>query len=85
MVNGLPYNPRFQGTVERIHITLRNSLLSLYLENINSFDIENALFKTMNIYNKSIHRITKFSPNEVFYSTNEDFFKIIKNNVIDKF
>lgn len=85
MVNGLPYNPRSQGTVERIHITIRNSLLSLYLENINSFDIENALFKTMNVYNKSIHRITKFSPIEVFYSTNEDLFKLIKNNIIDNF
>ena len=57
MINGLPYNPRWQGSVERIHITIRNSLLSLYLENINAFNLEKSLKKTMNVYNKTIHRM----------------------------
>ena len=33
-IKGLPYNPRNQGAVERIHITIRNALFSLYLEDI---------------------------------------------------
>ena len=51
MINGLPYNPRAQGAVERIHITIRNSLLSMFLENINEFNLENSLVRAVNIYN----------------------------------
>ena len=29
-INSLPYNPRSQGTVERIHITIRNILLGIF-------------------------------------------------------
>ena len=85
MINGRPYNPRAQGAVERIHITIRNSLLSMFLENINKFNLENSLVRAVNIYNKTIHRITKHTPNEIFYSSNEDFFKLIINNILDNY
>ena len=85
MINGLPYNPKSQGSVEWTHSTIRNSLLSIYLENINDFNIEASLIKVMNIYNKSIHKITKYTLNEVFYSSNEELFKIIKNNIINHY
>ncbi len=39
----------------------------------------------MNIYNKTIHRIKKYTPNEVFYSTNNDLFLKVKNNIIDNY
>ena len=45
LINGLPYNPRSQGGVERIHITIRNSLLALYLENSIDFNLELSLKK----------------------------------------
>ena len=71
--------------MERIHITIRNSLLSIFLENIHEFNIETALRKVMNIYNKTNHRITKFSPNEIFFSTNKELFLKVKNNIIENY
>lgn len=85
LVNGAPYNPRAQGVVERIHITIRNSLLSIFLENLKEFNIERALKKVMNIYNKTKHRITKFTPNEIFFSTNKDLFLKVKNHIIENY
>ena len=58
-------------------------LLSYYLENINIFDLNSSLKKVMNIYNKTKHNITKYSPNEVFYSINESLWKKIYNNIMD--
>ena len=50
LINGLPYNPRSQGIIERLHLTIRNNLLAIYLEEINSFNIESSLHKVMNNY-----------------------------------
>ena len=85
IINGLPYNPRSQGAVERIHITVRNQLLALYLENIVEFNLETAIVKVMNIYNKAIHKVTKYSPNEIFYSHDENLFKKVHENILDFF
>ena len=71
IINGLPYNPRSEGIVERIHLAIRNSLLAIYLEDINTFNLETSLYKVMNNYNKSIHNVTLFSPFEVFYNSKE--------------
>ena len=57
-------NPRSQGAVEHIHTTIRNVLLSIFLENINSFNLETSIIKVMNIYNRKIHKTTKYTPNE---------------------
>ena len=46
-------------------------------------NIETALAKVMNIYNKTVHKVTKFSPYEVFYNKKEEFHKIIYNNIIN--
>ena len=55
------------------------------MENIHEFNIETALRKVMNIYNKTKHRITKFSPNEIFFSTNKELFLKVKNNIIENY
>ena len=75
MIHGLPYNPRSQGSVERIYLTIGNALLSIYLENINSFDLEFALSKVMNNYNNIVHSITKFTPNEIFLTIMKIYLK----------
>jgi hypothetical protein len=86
IINGLPYyNPRNQGAVERIHITVRTQLLALYLENISEFNLETAIVKAMNIYNKAIHKVTKYSPNEVFYSHDENLFQKVHDNILEFF
>ena len=85
IITGLPYNPRSQGAVERIHVTIRNSLLSIFLENINEFHLEHSLKKVINIYNRTVHRVTKFTPNEIFFNSNEEFFKTVKSNIINNY
>ena len=45
-------------------------------ENINLFNIEIAIKKVMNVYNKSLHKTIKFIPNEVFYNNNANFIKL---------
>ena len=67
MINGSPYNPHSQGTVERLHNTIRNMLLTFYLENTENFDIEFSLKKVMNSYNNSVHKTTKYTPNEIYF------------------
>ena len=61
---------------------MRNALLSLFLENINSFNLETSLIKVMNVYNKSIHKTAKHSPYEVFYSKNETLYKEIHDKIL---
>ena len=75
IINTLPYNQRSQGAVERIHITVRTQLLALYLENISEFILETAIVKAMNIYNKAIHKVTKYSPIEVFLVMKQVYLK----------
>ena len=74
LINGHRYNPRSKRAVERIHTSIKNILLGIFLNDINDFNIEIALLKAVNIYNNNIHRITKYSPNKIFYSNNKELF-----------
>ena len=58
-------------------------LLAGYLENIQQFNIEISIKKVMKRYNRTKHKTTKFAPNEIFYNTSEEFYKIIYNNTFD--
>ena len=83
MVNGKPYKPRSQGVVERVHRTIRNGLIAKFIENIKNFNLESSLKLVVNNYNRTVHSVTKFQPNEVFYSTDNELFKKVYNNIID--
>ena len=83
MINSLPYNPHAQGSVERLHFTIRNMLLSEYIENYSNFNIEYSLDNVMNIYNQLVNRTTKYSPNEIFYNTNPEFHKVVYKNILE--
>ena len=37
----------------------------------------------MNTYNKTVHKVTKFTSFEVFYNSNNEFYKIIYNNTLE--
>ena len=39
----------------------------------------------MNIYNKAIHKVTKYSPNEVFYCHDENLFQKVNDNTLEFF
>ncbi len=77
MINDDPYSPNSQGMVERIHLTIRYALLSVFLDDELNYDIIRALPIVMNNYNNTIHRTTNHTPYEVFYIKN----KVLFNNV----
>ena len=83
IVNGRPYNPWSQGAVERIHVTIRRELISKFLENINNFNLEESLKKTITNYNRIKHRVTKYSPIEVFFSNEKSLFENVYKNILD--
>ena len=87
----MPYHPHSQGASERIHKTIRSALVNVYLENINNFNLVEALNKVVKNYNRKIHTVTKFSPIEIFYSNNKNLFDdvykigekcLISNNIL---
>ena len=43
MINGRPYNPRKQGIIGRVQVTIRKSLISKYLEDIKYLNLKQDL------------------------------------------
>jgi hypothetical protein len=41
-IKGRPYNPKSQEIVERVHQTVRNGLICIYLENKDKFNLKNS-------------------------------------------
>ena len=82
-IHGKPYNPHSQGTVERVHKTVKTMLICKYLENPNSFDIYKNLDIVVSVYTNTKHRTTFYKPIEVFYSKDEKLFEKIKFNTIN--
>ena len=82
-VHGLPYKPHSQGVCERVHKTIKTSLIIKKLGSKRNFNIEASLEEINKIYNKTIHNVTKASPYELFFSTSINFLKTIKNNIIN--
>ena len=70
-------------TVERIHKEIRKGLLYILLEDTKNFNIKKALKKVMNNYNNTVHVVTKYTPNEIFYTSNEELLKNVYNNTYD--
>ncbi len=79
----MPYHPHSQGACERIHKTIRSALVNVYLENINNFNLVEALNKVVKHYNRTIYTVTKFSPIEIFYSSNKNLFDDVYKNTIN--
>lgn len=77
----MPYNPHSQGVVERFHKTVKDGLYCQYIDDPEKFDIQLNLDILIKKYNNHIHSSTKFTPNEIFYSKNEDLFKTVLSNI----
>jgi len=84
-IHGTPYNPHSQGVVERFHKTIKDSLLCLYSDGPDSFDIVENLDIVIKKYNNHIHRSTKYSPNKIFYSDNQKLFEEVLLNIKNSF
>ena len=82
-MHGKLYNPHSQGIVERVHRTVRNGLISLFLENESKFNLSEALKKVVNTYNNTAHRTIKNKPIDIFFSEDKNFFIKIKEITIN--
>ena len=81
-IHGLPYRPHSQGVVERLHKTIKMGLLAKKLETKNNFDIKKNLNEIIKSYNETIHKAIKYTPIEIFYTTNNKLLKNVKKNII---
>ena len=52
-----------------MHSTIRKALLWRFIENLQNFNLSEALNKVMVVYNNTVHNTIKYTPNEKFYST----------------
>jgi hypothetical protein len=84
-IHGMPYNPHSQGVVERFHKTIKDTLCCIYNDDPENFDIKEQLEIVIKKYNNHIHSSTKYSPNSIFYSTNENLFKQVLTNIKKSF
>ena len=73
-IHGLPYNPHSQGVVERFHKTIKDALYCLYSDNKEGFDLVHTLDIVIKKYNNHKHTTTNLSPNQIFYSNDEELF-----------
>lgn len=67
------------GQVERIHSTLLE--IANLLAKQNTSETVDEIFHAVTQYNNTIHSVTKFRPNEVFFNSNNVDFNEIKNNI----
>lgn len=80
MVHGLPYKPHSQGVVERLHKTIRGGIILSKFVQQNKFNLEMCIDIINKIYNQTINTVTEFSPNEIFWSTNNEVLKKVYYN-----
>ena len=78
LINGAPYQPHSQGVVERVHRTIRLSLVAKFIEDTNNLNL-----LCVHHYNNTIHSVTKFTPNEIFYSSDNELFHKVYNNILN--
>ena len=56
-------------------------LYSVYCDDIEYFDILKALDTVVKKYNNHVHSTTKYTPNQIFYSNDENLFKTVLENM----
>jgi len=77
-INGIPYNPHFQGTIERFHYTIKKYLGKEYIHNgFKPLNFEEVRIRLKNFYNNKKHRIIGMTPNEASKITDEEEIKKI--------
>ena len=60
--------------MERFKKTINNYLYSIYSEDKDNFDLRQSCDIVIKKYNNLIHRTTKYIPNQIFYSNNEELY-----------
>ena len=62
MINGRPYNPHSQGSVERLHQTFKKAIFSFYNENKDNFNLKETIIIICDNYNSRKHSATQYTP-----------------------
>ena len=60
--------------MELFHKTIKDALYSLFADNPETFNIKENLDIVIKKYNNYIHTTTKLTPNEIFYSKDEELY-----------
>ena len=71
--------------MERLHRTLKISLICKKIDEGNNFDIIRANDLILFNYNNTIHITTQFKPIEIFYTTSEDIKNDVYMNTLNSF
>ena len=80
-IHGMPYNPHSQGVVERFHKTIKDYLYSIYSDDKDNFDLRRSVDIVVKKYNNHKHRTTKYTPNQIFYSSDEALYSEVLENM----
>ena len=77
----MPYNPHSQGVVEKFHKTIKDYLYSVYSDDKDNFDLKKSIDIVIKKYNNHKHRTTKYTPNQIFYSSDEELYSEVLENM----
>ena len=58
-------------------------ILIKFLENKESFNMENDLVEVVKTYNRSIHTVTKYTSIEILFSTDKELYEKVYKNTLD--
>ena len=58
-----------------------DGLYCLYVDDPDNFEIKQSLELIIKKYNNHTHSSTKYTPNEIFYSKDEELFKKVLENI----
>ena len=67
MIHGRLYNPHSQGSVERLHQTLKKAKFSFYNEIKDYYNIKETIITICNNYNSRNHFTTQYTPKQIFF------------------
>ena len=85
LIQGLQYIPHSQGVIERFHKTIKDYLYSIYSDDKENFDLKLSINIVIKKYNNHKHRSTQYTPNEIFYSKDEELYSKVLENLKSKF
>ena len=72
-INGIPYYPHSQGTIERFHYTIKKYLAKEFISNgYQKLNFSEVRIKVMNFYNNKNHSLIRMTPNQAAKLTNEN-------------
>ncbi len=87
-INGVPYNPHVQDSVERFHYTIKKYIGKEFINNgCKQLNFDEVRILVINFYNNKVHRMLGITPFEVSKLTDIDEIKKIneiKNKEFNK-